>query len=141
MLRRVKVQLILTELNKKLESKAIVTKERLINELEAIALVDIRTFYDDNGSLKPIKDLSDAAGAAITGIEIEEIFEGRGEDRIHVGNTVKIKTNSKIAAIDTILTTMGWKAPQKVAATDPEGNAVNDTLKVEIVPPEPLDND
>jgi len=123
LLKRVQVQQILTDLNAKLANKAIVTKERLINELEAIALFDLRTLYDENGALLPVKQLSQAAGAAITGIEIMEEFEGTGKDRVHIGNTVKIKMNSKISAIDTIMDTMGWKAPKKVANTDPDGNA------------------
>lgn len=119
-----KVQEIIENLNQKLEKKAIVTKERLINELESIALFDLRTLYDENGALLPVKDLSPAAGAAITGIEIMEEFDGTGKDRVHIGNTVKIKMNSKISAIDSILDTMGWKAPKKISSTDPEGNAV-----------------
>lgn len=137
LLKRVKVKEILEDLNSKLKAKAIVTKERLINELESIALFDLRTLYDENGALLPVKDLSQAAGAAITGIEIMEEFDGTGKDRVHIGNTVKIKMNSKISAIDTILDTMGWKAPKKISSTDPEGNAVtppfNDTQVNDIL--------
>lgn len=137
LLKRVQVKQILEALNAKLETKAIVTKERLINELESIALFDLRTLYDDNGALLPVKELSQAAGAAITGIEVLEVFEGTGKDRVHMGNTVKIKMNSKTTAIETILDTMGWKAPKKISNTDPEGNAVtppmNDTQVNEIL--------
>lgn len=124
LLKRVQVKKILEELNGKLENRAIVSKERLLAELEAIALFDLRSIYDENGALLPIKQLSQSAGAAISGIEIMEEFDGTGKDRVHIGNTVKIKTSSKISAIDTYMDTMGWKAPKKVANTYPNGEAV-----------------
>jgi len=116
------VQKILISLNQDIEEKAIITKEQVLQEYKRIALFDLRTLYDENGVLKPIDQLSDAAGAAITGIEVLEEFEGTGEERVHIGNTVKVKLHGKIAALDAIRDTMGWRAPTKVASTDKDGN-------------------
>lgn len=124
LLKKVKVIEILKRLNGKVEEKAVITKTRIAEELVKIGLFDLRTIYDENGALKPIGNLSDEAGAAITGIKVMEEFAGSGEDRIHIGNTVEIKLNGKIAALDSLKKLYGYDQPTKVAATDPDGNAV-----------------
>lgn len=124
LLTNVKVKRILEQLSEKLEDKVLLTKERVLKEYEKIAMFDLRTLYDENNALKSISELSDEAGAAITGIEVLEEFAGSGQDKIHIGNTVKIKLNSKIAALDSIVDVMGWKAPTKTATTDTKGNDI-----------------
>ena len=45
------------------------TPERIMRELARIGLHDIRKLYDENGDLKPVKDLGDDEAAAISSIE------------------------------------------------------------------------
>lgn len=120
-----KVQLQIQKLTKDLEDKALITKERILEEYVKIGLFDLRTLYTDKNALKNIKDLDAVAGAAISGIKVLEVFEGTGEDRVHIGNTVEIKLNSKQAALDAIRDTMGWKAPTKIAGTNPDGTPID----------------
>lgn len=117
-----KVKQHLQKLTEQLEKKAIITKERVLEEYVRIGLFDLRTIYNENNALKQISELSDDAGASIAGIEVLEEFGYNAEgERIHIGNTVKIKLNNKLAALDSIRDTMGWKAPVKVAPTDADG--------------------
>jgi phage terminase small subunit len=126
----VKVKEYLKKLTDELESRAIITKERVLEEYAKIGFFDLRTIYNENNSLKNIKDLDDVAGAAIAGIKVFEEFEGTGDERYHIGNTVEIKLNSKLSALDSIRDTMGWKAPTKLAATDPDGKAVSQKIQL-----------
>jgi phage terminase small subunit len=117
----VNVQKYLKKLTDDLASKAVITQERVLEEYKSIGLFDIRTIYTDTNALKNVKDLDDIAGAAIAGIKVTEVFEGYGEDRVHIGNTVEIKLNNKISALDSIRQTLGWFAPTKVAQTKVNG--------------------
>ena len=124
LLTKVKVKKILEGMTAKLEIKAIITQEQVIEEYKRIGLFDIRTLYNEDNSLKSIKDLSDDAGSAISSIEVEELFESAFGVKTHIGNTVKIKLNGKISALDSIRDTMGWKGVTKVAATNVNGEDV-----------------
>ena len=124
LLTNVKVINLLSILNEKVEEKILITKERAINEYTHSGLFDIRTLYDGNNAIKPVSQFSDAAASAISSIETFEVFEGTGIERKHIGNTVRVKLNSKIAALDSIRDTMGWKAISKVAAVTKDGEDV-----------------
>lgn len=134
LLSKAKVQKIISDLNSKLEEKAIITKERVLQELANIGLFDLRTLYNEQNCLKDIASMSDAAGAAITSIDVDQMFEWVDGSKEHVGNTTKVKMASKIAALDSIRDMMGWKAPTKVAATDPDGKAVPQSFVFNLPP-------
>lgn len=125
LLSNVKVLKLLSALNEKIEEKALITKEQTIAEYSSLGLFDIRTIYDKNNALKPISEFSDEAARAVSSIETFEVFEGYGEDRKHIGNTIRIKLNSKIAALDSIRDTLGWKAVTKVASVTKDGEDVS----------------
>lgn len=121
LLTNVKVTNLIDNLNEQVEEKVLITKERTINEYTYTGLFDIRTLYDENNALKPISKFSNEAARAIASIETYEVFEGTGIDRKHVGNTIRVKLNSKIAALDSIRDAMGWKAINKTANVTKDG--------------------
>lgn len=60
--------------------------ERVLEEIRRIALVDTRTFFDADGNVKPIQELTPAQGAALAGVEvlIKNAKAGDGQtDTIH----------------------------------------------------------
>lgn len=87
-----------------------ITTDRILKEYAKIAFFDLRTIYDENNALKDIKYLSDEAGSAISGIEVLEEFQGFGEEREHVGNTVKVKLIEKTKALDSLARHLGMFA-------------------------------
>lgn len=92
--------------------KTEITAERVLRELAAVGLSDIRKFYDDKGELKPVHELDDEAAAALAGVEVEEIFEGRGKDRAHVGRLKRIKRFDKVRALELAGKHLGlWDKP------------------------------
>lgn len=75
-------------------------QERILQEIRAIGLVDLREAYTEGGFLKEMKDMPAHIARAIVGVETEELFEGHGKDRVKVGNTVKVKFIDKLKALE-----------------------------------------
>jgi phage terminase small subunit len=110
------------------------TELQLLRELKRIALFDIRKIFNENGDLKPISQLDSDAAAAVGSVEIEKLFQPDEETgrRAHVGYTVKVKTNDKIAAIEKLMRYFGMaEAPSEKA-----GDTYNDNRQVNYYLPE-----
>ena len=90
---------IAARVNSKLKAEG-VTAEFVIRELVAIAGQDARRFFDADGQLIPVNKLGDAEAACISGIEVEELCEGRGSERANVGRIRKIKRWDKVKALE-----------------------------------------
>lgn len=76
------------------------TVERLLREAMRIAFFDIRKLYGPDGSLKALHELDDDTAAAITGIDVQELWGGSGEDRQVIGVVKKWKAAAKDKALD-----------------------------------------
>lgn len=72
-----------------------VTVERVLQELTRMAWVDIAGAYDANGLLKPIHEIPEDVRRAIVSIEVDELYQGKGEDRVLLGYTRKVKLADK----------------------------------------------
>ena len=68
-----------------------ITRQRVLDEMARCAFFDVRKLFNADGSLKDILDLDPDTAAAIAGLEIESLFAGKGEDRIQIGTTNKVK--------------------------------------------------
>lgn len=82
-------------------------KERLgveadfvLRELLALASVDLADAYDDKGNLKPLREMPLEVRKAIAGVEVFEEFQGRGEQRTHIGNTRRVKLWDRLKALE-----------------------------------------
>ena len=74
--------------------------QRVLLELKRISTLDIRGAYNDDGTLKNIKDLSPEMAACLSSCEVDEIFEGEGKNRIWTGYTKKIRFWNKNQALE-----------------------------------------
>lgn len=72
-----------------------VEKGKVLAELCHIAFFRAGKLFAPDGSPIQINELDDATQAAIAGIELEERYEGHGEDRIFVGYVRKYKIINK----------------------------------------------
>lgn len=72
-----------------------VTVERVLAELKRMAWVDIGEAYNEDGSFKALKDMPEDVRRAIVSIEVDEIWEGSGADRVQVGVTKKVRFADK----------------------------------------------
>lgn len=114
------IQSYVQEKQKQLQQRTGITIERVLNELASIAFSDVRKFYNEDGTLKKIIDLEEEASAALSALEVDELWEGYGEDRKQVGVTKKIKRWDKTRALEMIAKHLGM-FPNKVELTGKDG--------------------
>lgn len=88
-------------------------KYRLVQEYLRIGYFDPRKLFYPDGNPIPINELDDDTAAALAGLDIQEIFEGFGEDRKFVGYTKKYKVSDKRAALDSAAKIMGIMIEKK----------------------------
>jgi phage terminase small subunit len=100
MLRIPKVRAELDRLQAKVEKKLEIKKERILKELLRISTSDVLLLFNDDGSAKELKDIPEDARRCISGIETEELFAGRGEERQAVGVTRKFKFWDKTKGLE-----------------------------------------
>jgi len=87
-----------------LSRKTEVTQERIILEMSRLAFMDIRSLFNADGSPIPIKQLSDAAAAAISGIDVVQI----GNSDVGVGHVMKYKLPDKNKALENLARILGY---------------------------------
>lgn len=93
------VQGYISHLNGKVSKKLEITRERVLQEMAAVAFFDIRKVFTESGQLLNIKDVDDETAAALASIETFEEFEGYGEERRKTGETRKVKAWDKMRAL------------------------------------------
>lgn len=81
-----------------------ITADMVLKEYAKVAFIDIREFYTESGQLKSPHELSDAAAASLSGIDVDEIwgYDMLTEGNIKQGETKKIKMHNKLAALDAL---------------------------------------
>lgn len=99
MLKKAKIQKRIDQLIEDKLKAAEVTPEKIIRELAAIAFQDLSDAYDENGNLKPIKEIPKKTRKAIAGIKVFEEYEGQGKDRVKIGETRELRLNDKRGAL------------------------------------------
>lgn len=102
LLRNTKVKEYIAQKQAEIQKRTEITQDKVLKELAKIAFGDIRKLYTENGALRNIIDLEDDIAGAISGVETYEEYEGRGEDREHVGDTKKVKMLDKTKALELI---------------------------------------
>ena len=100
MLNKPKIKAYLDAQKNKILNSIELTQEKVMREIARLALSDIRKYFDANGKLKNIADLDDDAAAALASVDTDELFEGVGKDRGHIGYTKKIRTYDKTKALE-----------------------------------------
>ena len=89
-----------------------ITQDRVLKELARIAFFDLRTLYREDGSLKAMHELDDAAAAVLAGVDVVETKGNAaigGEDGIrHVPEYVKkVKIPDKVGALGLAMRHLG----------------------------------
>lgn len=73
---------------------------RILKEIFMMSTANLADAYNDDGSLKNIRDMPEQIQRMISGIETIEVYEGSGSDRVYVGDLKKIKTYDKNKSLD-----------------------------------------
>lgn len=89
--------------------------ERWLEEIQRVAFVDPRNFFDANGKALNLPDLNDETAPAVAGFEVSEEYMGQGESRRVKGCTKKYKLTSKLAALELYGKATGYYVEKAVA--------------------------
>lgn len=81
--------------------------ERTLRELARLGYHDIAQCFDKDGNVLEVSEMNEDARRVIAGIEVEELFAGKGESRQLVGRAKKIKFHSKPEALDKLMKHLG----------------------------------
>src|SRR5690606_8095004 len=87
LLKKLEIQEFIKMSSQKTFNKLEITRERVMQEIARLAFVDIRKLYDEEGRLLNIRSIDSDTAAAVCGLEVDELFEGTGQDRTQVGVT------------------------------------------------------
>lgn len=82
------------------------TAETILGELLRIAKVDVREAYDDDGNLKPLSEIPEDVRRAVAGIEVDDRWEGKGEDATRY-TVKKLKFWDKNRALELLAKNLG----------------------------------
>ena len=91
-----RIQRLMDQRNRRLDVKA----DRVVLELGRIGLSDPIELFDQNNNLLQMRDIPEDLRRCISSVEVEELFEGSGKDREHVGRLHKIKFWDKVKALE-----------------------------------------
>jgi phage terminase small subunit len=95
------------EAMKRREHRTEVTQDRVLLELARIGFASGKKIVDKKDSIKSLHDMDDDTAAAISSIEIEEIFAGSGSERRRVGHKKKVRFWNKNDALNTMAKHLG----------------------------------
>lgn len=95
------------ELRTRARTSLDLTQDRLCLEVARGAFFDPRRLQHEDGTPKELHELDDDTASAVAGIDIEELFEGRGEERRKVGVVKKYRLVDRKAFIDMGLKVIG----------------------------------
>jgi phage terminase small subunit len=107
------------EARARMESDALaaagITRAQIVRELGRIAFSDPRKILNDLGGMKPMSELDDDTAAVIAGMDVEELYQGRGEEREQIGHVKKLKLWNKREALAELAHIAGLKREHLVA--------------------------
>jgi len=120
MLAEPEVKELIDELLEARKKAANITAEQILAELAGLAFFDPAHAYDpQTNALKPIHDMPENVRKALIGVDVYEEFVGKGEDRAHVGNTIKAKFADRGAHLERLMRHLGMlKDKVEIEASD-----------------------
>ncbi len=98
-----KISTRIRQLRTAMAKRAEIDQDRLTQEYARIAFADFRQFFNEDGNIIPIKDLSDDAAAVLAGVDVQMI--GNGDDVSYVR---KFKTWDKLKALNDLAKHLGF---------------------------------
>jgi phage terminase small subunit len=63
---------------------------RVLEELRRLAMIDLRSFFDEHGNLKPVQDLTPEQGAALASFEVIKKNAEAGDGKIDTIHKFKV---------------------------------------------------
>ena len=101
------VRKILAQRQAEIAKKFALTAENVIAELSKIVHADMRKLFTEDGKLLPMDQWPEDIASAISSVEIDELFAGRGNQREQIGFTKKLKLWDKNSALTLAMRHLG----------------------------------
>lgn len=120
---------------KRINAALDVTVERVRKELARLAFYDPRKFFKDDGSLKAVSDLDDDTAMALAGMDVNELFDGDGEERQLAGYCKKVKLVDKGMNLERLGRYLKMFT-DKHELTGEDGGPVQQSITVQFVKPD-----
>lgn len=76
-----------------------ISRAQIVRELARVAMLDPRQILDEFGNVKDFDQIDGDTAAALAGMEVEELFEGSGQERRQTGMVRKVKFWNKVEAL------------------------------------------
>ena len=112
---------------------AVFTAADVLKEHLEVLNLNIKDILEEDGSIKPVSAWPDAWGKWVVGMNIAEIWEGRGKDKEQVGTMVKLKMVDKLANLKALGDHISVGAYRStVALTGPGGGPVQVESKIDF---------
>lgn len=77
--------------------------DRTLEFVARMAFFDPKDLFEDDGSLKQMKDIPEEVRTVLAGLEVTEIFEGDGEQKHAMGLLKKVKLSDRLNALDKLM--------------------------------------
>jgi len=104
LLTKLNIQDRLAELSKDRRERLKVDADWVLARLVEEANADLSDLVEgDEGRVKPVHEWPEIwRKGLVAGIDVESLYEGRGEDREHVGNVTKLKLSDRVKRLELI---------------------------------------
>jgi phage terminase small subunit len=96
----VKVAAEISKKQQKRFDKLELSADMVLAEIKKMAFLDPRKLFASDGSLIPILELDDDTASSIAGLEVNELFEGDGDQKHAYGLLKKIKIADKYKGLE-----------------------------------------
>lgn len=103
LLKDVEVQAAIAKKTQKHMDRTDFSIDRTLEFVSRMAFFDPKDLFEDDGSLKQIKDIPEHARTVLGGLEVVELFEGTGDEKHAYGLLKKVKLADRGAALDKLM--------------------------------------
>jgi phage terminase small subunit len=122
LLKNVEIQAAIQNATQKRQQRVEITQDRVLLEYARLAFFDPRKLFCEDGKPKDISELDDDTAAALAGLDMQEVYEGAGQDREFVGYVKKYKLANKLGALDSLGKHLGMFSDKPQQERQPENS-------------------
>lgn len=100
LLRKVEIKKRVVAIDAKHTESVDLKADAVLRALMEIAFADIAEAFNDDGTLKRLKEMPQSIRRCIAGVDVEELFAGSGQERTMVGYVKKFRMWDKVKALE-----------------------------------------
>jgi hypothetical protein len=118
LLQNPKVSLRVKEIEDKIKEQEVIKLDEILVKLSNRVNLDIREMFDDNGTMKSIKELTKDQAMFISSFDVSEIWGTVNKSRQQIGELKKVKMESIKDMLDMLIRVYGGYAKDKEEKSD-----------------------